>query len=111
MEAYSPPIASYTAGGIFWGQETKHTVDFTGFISAYSSPPLHVGSSGIPGFWGCDLLTIDAFLGGGSLGGMSKYRVVSPMGVQGPSGVLGTLEPPRSDLKESPPGLSYVTPS
>ena len=44
--------------------------------------------------------------GGGRLGGMSKYRDVSPNGVVGPNGVLGTLEQPSSDLKDSPLGLS-----
>lgn len=102
IHSYSPPIASYTLGRTPVGRVTAHTPDF---ISVYS-PPVGSTSSGIPGLRGSGLVLVDTFLGGGRLGGMLKYRLLSPKGVLGPIGVLGTLELPSNILRDSPPGLS-----
>ena len=104
--AYSPPIASYTEGstlGVICAGDRVGLINF-----AVGSP-----SSGIPGVRGCGFVLADIFLGGGRLGGMSKYRQLSPehVGVLELIGVLGTLEPPSNALKDCPPGLSYVGPS
>ena len=85
--------SSYSAKEFF---VERGSVECRGFISVYVSVSTQLsstGSSGIPG-GSCGMAHTDAFLGGGRLGGMSKYRGLSGIGVVGTlAQPAGTVEP------------------